>query len=165
MSNLPISNRHRDDKPADTFPRLFGDHFFDDFLQRFSSHFPLTRQRAKDMDAKLGFVDPNVDITENKEAFILTAELPGLDKNDIKLDLSDGVLSLSGEKKFEQDESKDDSVHVMERRYGSFQRSFRLPNSVDQDAIKASFKNGVLSVYMPKSPQAKAQQRKIDIEH
>ena len=108
-------------------------------------------------------MDPKVDITENKKAYTLTAELPGLDNDDITLDLSDGILTLSGQKNYENEADKDDNIHIMERSYGSFQRSFSLPVSVDQDAIKAEFKKGLLKVTLPKSLKAQELQRKIEI--
>ena len=115
------------------------------------------------IDTKLDFVTPKVDIVERKTSYELTAELPGLESKDIKLSLSDDILTISGEKKYESDEDKEDNIHVMERSYGSFQRSFRLPVSVEQDAITANFKKGVLKILLPKSAKAQELQRKIEI--
>jgi len=164
MSNLSISNHSGDKKHNGQFPNLFGQNFFEDFFQNVTSHFPFAKELAETSESKLGFVNPKVDITENKKAYSLTAELPGLDNDDIKLELSDGILTLSGKKKYEHEEDKEDNVHVMERSYGSFQRSFRLPTSVEQDQIKAEFKKGVLKITLPKSAKAQEQQRKIEIE-
>ncbi|GAC26042.1 HSP20 family protein [Paraglaciecola mesophila KMM 241] len=163
MSNINLTNRSTDKKPSGQFPHLFGQHFLDDFVQNFSSHFPFVRETPAKGDSKLDFVDPKVDITENKKAYTLTAELPGLDNDDITLDLSDGILTLSGQKNYENEADKDDNIHIMERSYGSFQRSFSLPVSVDQDAIKAEFKKGLLQVTLPKSVKAQELQRKIEI--
>ena len=152
MSNINLTNRSTDKKPSGQFPHLFGQHFLDDFVQNFSSHFPFVRETPAKGDSKLDFVDPKVDITENKKAYTLTAELPGLDNDDITLDLSDGILTLSGQKNYENEADKDDNI-----------RSFSLPVSVDQDAIKAEFKKGLLKVTLPKSVKAQELQRKIEI--
>ncbi len=163
MSNLSINSRSTEKKPSGQFPHLLGQHFLNDFVQNFTTHFPFVRDAAGTGNAKLDFVNPKVDITENKKAYTLTAELPGLDSDDVTLDLSDGVLTLSGQKKYQSEADKDDNVHIMERSYGSFQRSFSLPVSVDQDAIKAEFKKGLLKVNLPKSVKAQELQRKIEI--
>ena len=163
MSNLPIGNQQGSNKHPGLFPNLFGQHFFDDFFHNFASRFPFATEAAESTDNKLAFVSPSVDITENQTAYTITAELPGLDNDDIALDLSDGILTLSGQKKYEKQRNDDDNVHVMERSYGSFQRSFRLPISVEQDSIKAEFNKGVLKVLLPKSAKAQEQQRKIHI--
>ena len=105
---------------------------------------------------------PDIDITETDDAIVLSAELPGLDEKDIDLVVANGLLTLKGEKKYEHDEEKE-NVHVMERSYGSFQRSIRLPESVDEDAITADFKNGVLTVTMTKTPGAREAEKKIPI--
>ena len=96
---------------------------------------------------------PNIDIRENDKEIIVEAELPGIDEKDIQLSVRDGVLSLKGEKKSERDEKKD-TYHVIERSYGSFERSFELPDSADQDQIKADFNKGVLRVVIPKRAEA-----------
>lgn len=105
---------------------------------------------------------PSIDIRENDGALIMEAEMPGLDEKDVELTLKDGVLTIKGEKKVERDEKKDD-YHIMERRYGSFQRSFRLPESVDEEQVKAAFEKGLLRVTMPKRPEAVKAEKKISI--
>jgi HSP20 family protein len=93
---------------------------------------------------------------------LVEAELPGIDDNDISLSLQDGVLTIRGEKKLERDEEKE-NYRMMERRHGSFQRSVRLPDTIDEDNIEASFDNGVLKVRLPKRPEAIGKQRTIPI--
>ncbi|MBZ0217029.1 MAG: Hsp20/alpha crystallin family protein [Fimbriimonadaceae bacterium] len=110
-----------------------------------------------------GLVAPSVDIKENDKTITLTAELPGMSADDIELTVQNGMVTLKGEKKFERDEEKDE-VHVSERRYGSFRRSFYLPDSVDEDAIDAKFDGGLLKVTMQKSPDANKGRRKIEIK-
>lgn len=133
------------------------DRLFDDFLG--GSFFTPTRWALPELQ---GDLTPEIDVKENGKEMVLTAELPGMDEKDIELSVSDGVLTLKGEKKMEKREEKDD-YRVMERRYGSFQRSFSLPDSVNQDAIKANFDKGVLKVTMPKKAEAKKAEKKIKI--
>ena len=107
-------------------------------------------------------VTPAIDIVEKEEAFEVTAELPGLDVKNIGLQLSDNVLTIKGEKQEEKEETNKDR-YVSERRYGSFRRSLQVPGSVDADKIEASFKSGVLTVTLPKSPEAQKKQKTIPV--
>ena len=93
---------------------------------------------------------PAFDITENDKEFIVTAELPGIDSKDVDITISDGILSVKGEKKHEK-EDKGEDYHRVERRFGSFNRSFRIPGKVESDKIDASYKDGVLKVLLPKA--------------
>ena len=106
---------------------------------------------------------PRVDVTEDDNAYEITAEMPGVEEKDIEVALRDGRLTLRGEKKGEKEEKKKD-YHMTERSYGSFERSFRLPDNVDAENIKADFAKGVLTVTLPKTPEAKAKERKIAIK-
>jgi HSP20 family protein len=106
---------------------------------------------------------PAVDVDEHDKAYEITAELPGMDESNIDVKFSDGVLSIRGEKREEKEEKKKDR-YLSERRYGSFQRSFRVPDSVDADKIEANFKNGVLTVTLPKMPEAVKAEKKIAIK-
>lgn len=103
---------------------------------------------------------PPVDIQETAEAFRLTAELPGLSKEDINITLENNVLRLTGERKFEKD-AKKEGYHRIERTYGAFSRAFTLPSQVSHDKVEAAFENGVLTITVPKAEQAKP--RKIAI--
>ena len=105
---------------------------------------------------------PAVDVLESDNDFIVTAELPGLAKDDVDITIENGVLSLSGEKKEEREEGKADSGGlVLERRYGRFRRSFSLPRGVDADKVSAKFSDGILTVTLPKAATAKPRQIKI----
>lgn len=104
---------------------------------------------------------PAVDISETDEGFIVTADVPGITSEDIKITVSNNVLTLRGEKKNVREESKE-NFHRVERVYGSFERTFSLPSSVDSDNIRASYRNGVLEVKLPKSKEAKPQEIKIE---
>jgi HSP20 family protein len=103
---------------------------------------------------------PPVDIQETADSYRLTAELPGLTKEDINITLENNVLRLTGERKFEKD-AKKDGYHRIERTYGAFSRAFTLPSQVNHDKVEAAFENGVLTIVVPKAEQAKP--RKISI--
>ena len=106
---------------------------------------------------------PSMDVKETDKEIVVETELPGLDEKDISLTVQNGVLTIQGEKKLDYDEKKE-NYHVMERRYGSFQRSLRLPDIIDDTKIDARFDNGVLRVMLPKRPELAGEQRKIDIK-
>jgi HSP20 family protein len=110
-----------------------------------------------------GITAPHVDVSETDKNYEISAELPGLHEKDIKVELKDDVLTLSGEKK-EESEKEEKDYHVSERRFGSFRRSFRLPSGVNQDKVSADFRNGVLKIAMPKSATAINKSRKIDVK-
>lgn len=105
---------------------------------------------------------PAVEMTEQDKDYRLTAELPGLKDDDVEISIADGMLTISGEKR-EEAERKQDGVLLSERRYGSFERRVALPSDVDADAITAEFKKGVLTVVLPKDPEAGERGRKIAI--
>ena len=104
---------------------------------------------------------PATDIAELNDHYLVTVDLPGLKKDDIKITLEDKTLTISGEKKFENEEKKD-SYHRVERGYGRFERSFTLPQSVRTEKIDAKYKDGVLSLTVPKTEEAK--QRTIEVK-
>ena len=104
-----------------------------------------------------------VDVAESDKAYEITAELPGMDEKNIEVKVVNGNLSIKGEKKDEKEEKKKD-YYVSERRYGSFERYFRLPDGVDTDKIEADFKKGVLTVTLPKKAEAQQPAKKIDIK-
>jgi HSP20 family protein len=110
-----------------------------------------------------GVVLPSMDIHENEKTIVVECELPGIEEKDIDVTLQDGMLTVKGEKKFETREDKDD-YHLMERRYGSFRRSIRVPETVDQEQVKAKFDKGVLTVTLAKRQDAKTRQRKISVK-
>jgi HSP20 family protein len=103
---------------------------------------------------------PRVDIFENKDNLVLEAELPGMNRDDFELSFENNVLTLKGERKFEK-KTDGENYHRVERSYGSFTRSFTLPQTVTADGATAEFNNGILSVSLPKREETKA--RKIEI--
>jgi len=106
---------------------------------------------------------PNVDILETGDSYEIHAELPGVKQEDVKLSLDNNVLTISGEKKQELKEDRDNFVRV-ERSYGHFERSFSLPATVQAEKVRANFGDGVLTVTLPKAEQAKARQINIEVE-
>ena len=118
--------------------------------------------RFEDADREsLGNWNPPVDILEGKDGLVLKAELPGMKKEDIEVRVENNVLTLQGERKRES-ETKEDGYHRSERAYGTFSRSFSLPTSVNTSKIAAEYKDGVLSVSLPKAEEAKPKQ--IDVK-
>ncbi len=105
---------------------------------------------------------PAVDIYETKESIVLNVELPGVTKEDISLEVKDSTLTIKGEKKLEKD-VKEENFHRMERTYGSFTRAFTLPSTMQQDRVKAKFRDGILEIMIPKAEEAKPKQIKVDV--
>jgi len=143
--------------PARTaFPALnmFGslqreiDRLFDDFAPSFGGR-PVVDVKTR------------MDLAETKDGLELTVELPGLEEKDVDVRVTDGLLTVSGEKKFESEE-KDKSYHFIERGYGSFSRSVQLPEGVQADAVKATMNKGVLKVVIP--TPAKPEAKKIEVK-
>ena len=106
---------------------------------------------------------PAVDVAQRENGYEVTAELPGLDAGNIEVTYADGVLTIKGEKQDQKKEEKKD-YYLSERRYGSFQRSFSMPNGIDADKIAATFKNGILTVSLPKTVEAQKSEKKITIK-
>jgi HSP20 family protein len=123
------------------FPRQFGG-LFDELLR----DWPAARRAQRFM--------PPVDLVESDGQYTITVELPGMGKDDVHVEAHHDVLTVRGEKKSERDETKD-RCHTIERSYGSFSRSFTLPTDADADRLSASFKDGVLTVAVPRSEPAK----------
>jgi len=105
---------------------------------------------------------PPVDIYEDGDNLVLKAELPGVNPDDVEIRVEDNTLYLKGERKFEK-EVKEQNYHRVERSYGNFTRTFSLPNSVDSDKVTANFKDGILTLTMPKKEEAKPKTIKINV--
>ena len=141
------------------------DGLFDRFFSArpaFDFRFPVRESFDTLETPRIGLIIPEIDIHESKKNIKLRAELPGMEKDDIKLTLQEGIITLKGEKKFEQ-EYDEDNAHVVECRYGKFERTFTLPSSVDQSQIRATFRNGVLTIWLPKLPEKKWPEKQIQI--
>ena len=134
------------------FDRLL-DRLFDDFRR-----WPSIWGRGNESLLRM----PPTDVYEEKDRVVVKAELPGMGKEDINVTLADHTLTIKGEKKFEEKTEKDNYMRV-ERRYGSFTRTFALSDKVDSTNIKAAFKDGVLEVTLPKKEEAKPKEIKVEI--
>jgi HSP20 family protein len=119
-----------------------------------------TSARGEERDLIASSWAPAVDIYEDESHLVLTAEIPGIDEKDIEIKVEDNTLSIQGERKMEK-ETKEDNYHRIERAYGSFTRSFTLPNYIDQENIQAEHANGLLKITMPKKPELKPRKVKI----
>jgi len=151
MALVPWHNRQRGGllDLQDRINRMF-DEFFRDF-----SLVPWTGDRLEWL--------PALDVSETDDAVQVTAELPGVDPNEVDISLSEDVLTISGEKKAEREEKGRD-YHRIERAFGSFTRSVRLPAAVDPDKVEATFKDGVLTINLPKREEAKTRKVKIEVK-
>jgi HSP20 family protein len=128
----------------------------EDMTRLFSRHFPWARMRER----VNGWL-PAVDMVERKDEILVRADLPGMHEKDIEVNVQDGMLTLRGERKEEREE-KDEDYYYCERSAGKFFRSLALPAGVDAEHVKATFKNGVLEVHVPRAKEAKA--KKIEIK-
>jgi HSP20 family protein len=124
-----------------------------DRLNRMFSHSALPRTNGKETMVVADWV-PSVDVSETEGGYQITAEIPDVKKEDVKVTLEDGVLTIQGQRKQEKEEAGK-KYHRVERSYGSFVRSFTLPDLVDEEKVKAEFKDGVLNLQLPKSEKAK----------
>ncbi|HEY6995236.1 MAG TPA: Hsp20/alpha crystallin family protein [Xanthobacteraceae bacterium] len=106
---------------------------------------------------------PAIDVAETEKAYEVTAELPGMSESDVEVSAANGVLTIKGEKKEEKEEKKKD-YYLSERRYGSFERRMQIPEDVEADKIEAAFKKGVLTVTLPKKPEAQKPAKKIEVK-
>jgi HSP20 family protein len=141
-------------EPFDSFNRLHS---------RINELFDENNGRARALpSATAGVWLPPVDILESKDAYLIRAELPGMKKEDVKLEVNDGTLTVSGERKAETVSNRVE-YHRTERVHGRFSRSFYLPQTVQQDGIKATYRDGILEIHVPKAEEAKPRQIAINI--
>lgn len=132
------------------------DRIFDGFLGDCSG-------RRNLLDRRLRSFMPEVDVTESDKEFRVTAELPGINEKDLEVTFADGSLMIKGEKRKEHEEEKGDYYHS-ERQFGVFERTIPLPSEVTPDEAKASFKNGVLKITLPKTEEARSKRKTIPIQ-
>jgi len=174
VTKLPVKGKETEAERTPTFAdwrpleslRREMESLFDDF-GRGSRRFPWRRSifdREPLMPREMTWATtPAVDIVEKDTAYEVTAELPGMDESNIDVKVSNNTLTIRGEKKEEKEEKKKD-YYLSERRFGSFERRFQVPQGVDTGKIDASFKKGVLRVTLPKTLEAQAQEKKIAIK-
>lgn len=133
-----------------------------DDMNRFMSNI-FSDRGTRETSLFRGVWSPAVDISEDHNNFYLYVELPGLNREDVNVRYEEGLLTITGEKKVE-DETKDRNYHRVERGYGRFERSFRLTSNIDADKISADFSNGVLAVTLPKLETAKPKEIEVKIK-
>lgn len=142
---------------------------FDDFY-RGGSRAPFARLGWGDLgltasDLALTAALPSLDVIDKEDELKVVAELPGMAEGDIDIQVNESTLTLSGEKKEEVEEGdKEGEYYTCERRFGSFRRTIRLPKGIDQEKVEATFKNGVLTVHLPKKPEAQHPSRKVEVK-
>lgn len=137
------------------------DRLFEEFTPSFWRR-PSATARAMTQGLGDWPMTPAIDLCERDGAYDITAELPGIPADAIEVRLSGGMLTIRGEKK-DDSEAEETGYHISERRYGAFQRSFSLPDSIDADKIEAVFTNGVLKITLPKTEKARASEKRIEI--
>jgi HSP20 family protein len=169
---LPVETEKKPMAKAETFASPFQrlhreiDRLFDDFgrvdwrLPFSRGDFGLDMKWPSRTDWEIA---PAMDVAEKDTEYEVTAELPGIEDKDIEIKLANGMLTIKGEKS-EEKEEKQKEYYLSERRFGSFQRSFTLPEGVDTDKIEASFAKGILSVKLPKSAKAREAEKKIAVK-
>src|SRR5271157_4919555 len=153
-----LPSRYQD--PFQSF-RTEIDRLFDSFLG--GGGFPSLTSFRQGLPAAAQGMTPTLDVKENEKEIVVKADLPGMDEKDINLTIHNGLLSLRGEKKSEHTDERE-NYHVMERSYGSFQRSIRLPETINEDKAEARFDKGVLTITLPKRPEMVGAQKKIEIK-
>lgn len=141
----------------DPFKELF------ELQKNLNSLFEGNLGKATGEETALNTWTPAVDIYEDNDTFLLKLELPEMNKEDIKVNLNENVLAISGERRFEN-EDKRDGYHRVERSYGQFYRSFTLPPNVNTEAINAEYKDGILRLSLPKREEAKPKQISVNIK-
>lgn len=168
-SKVPVETQAKTPErvPASPFEALHRqiDHLFEDFDRGFwPSPFRRTRSLVEPLwRGESTWQVPAVDVVDTDKSFKISAELPGLDEKDVEVKLLNGNLTIKGEKQ-EEKEEKEKDYYLHERRFGSFERSFAVPDEVDADKIEASFKKGVLTVTLPKKPEAVKPEKKIEVK-
>jgi HSP20 family protein len=143
----------------DELQNRLGSFFFNGFPNRIG----FLRRMENGKSVKLPDWSPSVDITEDDHEYLFKADLPEMKKEDVKVTVENGVLSISGERKTEKEEKKK-KFHRLERFFGSFERTFTVPEDADASKIAAVFKDGVLTVHLPKTPAVKAKPIEIKVQ-
>ena len=132
----------------------------DEFERMFDNFFGVDRRR---MDLQSFDWTPRVNVEEAEDRFEITAEVPGMAKDGVNIEVQENMLTIKGEKKVEKEE-KDRNFHICERSYGTFQRSFTLPENVKSEEIEAEYANGVLKILIPKAEPVKPKEIKVKVK-
>jgi HSP20 family protein len=131
---------------------------FNNRIQRFFNDFP-----GWNIEGGFSF-NPHIDISDDNKKIYIEAEIPGVKKEDLKISLQDNILTINGEKKSNIKDEKDKKYYRTERMYGSFTRSFTLPEEINPDSVEAKFEDGILNISVEKASPKKSQQKLIDIK-
>ncbi len=133
------------------------------FNRLFDEGFLTSRRSIFSDELSQGVWSPDVDIYETKDSIVVKADIPGVEKDKVKVEIKDNILTIRGERK-EERETKEHNVYRMERHYGEFVRSFALPQKVDASKIKAKYKDGILEITLPKPEEVKGKEIKVEVE-
>lgn len=144
-------------------PRKDVEKFFESFFDEPFSFESLRRLPSYKKMKEFMTASPAVDMYDNDKEIVVKAEVPGMDRKDINISVTDNTLTIKGEIK-KEDEVKEEDYYYAERSYGGFKRMLELPEKVDDSKIKAKIKDGILEIHLPKSPEAKAKEIKIDMK-
>ena len=155
-TQMAPARRFRTLMRVDPFRELF------DLQRSINELFDSSMNQSADEGSALSTWTPVVDVYEDNDSFLIKVELPEVKREDVKVNLNDNILSLTGERRFEN-EDKREGYHRVERSYGQFYRSFTLPPNVNAEGINAEFKDGVLRLTLPKKEEAKPKQIEVNI--
>lgn len=159
----PVMSAGREWSPFENLRREI-DRLFEDF-RPFGWHLPASSRADADKPAagRSWIVNPAFDVVEKDAEYRITAELPGLSEDDVEIKLNNNLLTIKGEKT-ESEETEEKDYYLSERRFGSFQRSFRVPDGVDTEQIAADFAKGVLTIRLPKTTEGRQAEKKIPVK-
>lgn len=153
---VPFRKRSTIRRWEDPFRSLIDE--MESIWDRFVSNFDI-----EPWEGRAGYFSPRVDFTENDKEYLIKAELPGLEEKDVEVLLEDDAITIRGEKK-EEKEEKGKDYYYRERRFGSFSRTLPLPDNIDRDKIEAKFKNGLLTLRLPKTKESSRNVKKIEVK-
>lgn len=167
MADVPVETKRAAPAPMpDPFRSLCSE--MERLFDRFATGFRMPSWRgmfdtepAWRYESSFSFPTPAIEVTEDDNAYKITAELPGLEQKDIEVTVTGDMLTLKGEKRYEKEEK---DRHMSERAYGSFQRSFTLPDVIERENIAADLSKGVLTITLPKSAEAQKPEKKVEIQ-
>jgi HSP20 family protein len=148
-------------RPRDMFTAMRED--MDRLFSEFERGFPQFPTLFRRGGSESGIVVPDLDVRENTNAITIEAELPGVDEKNVSVTVANGLLTIKGEKKQEKEE-KNENYYLSERSWGAFERSLRLPDTIDENKVEAKFDKGVLRITAAKKPEAVRAERRIEIK-
>lgn len=148
-------------RPTDIFSQMRDE--MDRVLERFEHGWPRWPGALR-LDAARGMMIPELDVHDDARQLTIEAELPGVDEKDVTVTLANGVLTIKGEKKSEREEKKDGNVYLSERSYGAFERTLRMPDTIDENKLEAKFEKGVLKIVAQKRAEAVKAEKRIEIK-